>query len=312
MVFQASEPLLVVGLGGAGARLAPKAAGRLGAGCLLISNDSRDLGGKRSIHVDTGAIINPSIQLVRGSAYASLGAIRDAVSGHRTVVMVANLAGRAGAAVAPVVAQACREAGAGLVSFAIMPFGYEKSRIFSSGVALKRVREGPGCTIVVDNDSLLKSNPDLSTKECYMVAEAAMMHVAGSLGSGVPGDTSILSAGRRGTGMEESLRDALKMLYGNAPPGSIRHSVLYVAGGGDVPVGVLESVSDLAGGITGGSDTRVDMEQEESGIVMLSATEGMTKFEVYDPLGMIPAEDSLDWSVPDCSIDCDLGLRQIE
>ncbi|NIT99417.1 MAG: cell division protein FtsZ, partial [Nitrosopumilaceae archaeon] len=49
---------------------------------------------------------------------------------------------------------------------AIMPFKYEKDRIFNSGISLKRIKENSSCTLVFDNDALLDSNPDLSVKSC--------------------------------------------------------------------------------------------------------------------------------------------------
>ncbi len=52
---------------------------------------------------------------------------------------------------------------------------YEKDRIFNSGISLKRVRENSECTIVLDNDSLLESNPDLNSKTCYDIANSAIM-----------------------------------------------------------------------------------------------------------------------------------------
>jgi len=45
---------------------------------------------------------------------------------------------------------------------------------------------------------------------------------------------------------------------------------------------------------------------------MLSAVQGKTIFENYDPLGVIPQEKTLDWEIPDCSIDCKLDLYQLE
>ena len=93
---------------------------------------------------------------------------------------MSNLAGKTGSAIAPVVSEICKESEAGLVSFAIMPFKYEKDRIFNSGVSLKRVRENSECTIVLDNDALLESNPDLSAKSCYDIANSAIMHVVKS------------------------------------------------------------------------------------------------------------------------------------
>ncbi|RNJ76503.1 MAG: cell division protein FtsZ [Nitrosopumilus sp. H8] len=311
MDFQIREPILVIGTGGAGSRLATMAAKAAGADCLLISSDSADLGGSKSVQISTKGVINPSVRLVRASAYEAAGQIESAMRGYSTVIMMSNLAGKTGAAVAPVVSGMCKKAGTGLVSFAIMPFGYEKNRLFDSGIALKRIRADSGCTVVLDNDSMLESNPDLSPKECYGIADSAIMHVVCSLGSSEMSGTSILTAGRQRQDIEESLRDSLKMLYGNAPPGSTRRSMLYVVGGG-VSTGMIDSVSKITSGMLGDGGSHVDSASEESGIVMLSSVQGMTKFDGYDPLGAIPQEDTLDWSAPECSIDCGLELYQME
>ena len=228
---------------------------------------------------------------------------------------MSNLAGKAGSAIAPVVSELCKESDIGLISFAIMPFKYEKDRIFNSGISLKRVRENSECTIVLDNDSLLESNPDLSPKACYDIANSAIMHVVKSLGtSEISDETSILSTSKDGQNIEDSLRDSLKMLYENAPPNSIKRSMLYVVGGGNIPVGVLNSITNLTRGIVSEASSQIDMEStsNESKIVMLSSIQGMTKFDNYDPLGMIPQENTLDWETPDCSIDFKLDLYQLE
>ena len=165
MSFQVKEPILVIGLGGVGSKLANEAKNALNSDCLIISNDSKDISSENeSIHVSTDSIINPSIQLIRGSTYKISEEIKSKISQYSTIVLMSNLAGKAGAAIAPVVSQMCKETDKELISFAVMPFKYEKERIFNSGVALKRVRENSQCTIVLDNDSLLESNPDLTSK----------------------------------------------------------------------------------------------------------------------------------------------------
>ena len=104
-----------------------------------------------------------------------------------------------------------------------MPFKYEKERIFNSGVSLKRVRENSQCTVVLDNDSLLESNPDLTPKACYSIANSAIMHVVKSLETiEVYSETNILTTSKDSQSMEDSLRDSLKMLYQNAPPNAIK------------------------------------------------------------------------------------------
>ena len=215
---------------------------------------------------------------------------------------------------APVVSEICKESDLGLISFAIMPFKYEKERIFNSGIALKRIKEDSDWTIVLDNDSLLESNPDLSPKECYKIGNSALVHVVKSLDKAdLSSNTNILSTSKEGQNIEESLRDSLKMLYENAPPNSVKRSILYVSGGENIPVGILNSISAITSGVLNESSTEVDLSSsEESKIVMLSSIQGMTKFDNYDPLGIIPQENTLDWTNPDCSIDCKLDLYQLE
>ena len=316
MSFQMKEPILVIGLGGIGSKLAVKAKESINSDCLIISNDAKDFSSENpSIHVSTDSVVNPSVQLIRGSTYKVADEIKSKIAGYSTVVLMSNLAGKAGSAIAPVVSKMCKESDKGLISFAIMPFKYEKDRIFNSGISLKRVRENSECTIVLDNDSLLESNPDLSPKACYDIANSAIMHVVESLGSSeMSAETNILTTSKDGQNIEESLRDSLKMLYGNAPPNAIKRSMLYVVGGSNIPVGVLNSITNLTSGILNESNSQVDMTStsEESKVVMLSSIQGMTKFDNYDPLGMIPQEDTLDWSTPDCSIDYKLDLYQLE
>ena len=227
---------------------------------------------------------------------------------------MSNLAGKAGAAIAPVISEICNDADKGLITFAIMPFKYEKEKIFNSGISLKRVREDSQCTIVLDNDSLLESNPDLTPKSCYSIANSAIMHVVKSLGTTeINSETNILTTSKDGNSMEESLRDSLKMLYQNAPPNAVKSSMLYVAGGENIPVGVINSIKNISNGITNQSNSQINVSSsDESKVVMLSSVQTMTKFDNYDPLATIPKEQTLDWDTPDCSIDCKLDLYQLE
>jgi len=84
-------------------------------------------------------------------------------------------------------------------------------------------------------------------------------------------------------------------------------------GGSNIPVGVLNSITNITNGILKESNSQIDMtSNKESKVIMLSSIQGMTKFDNYDPLGMIPQENTLDWATPDCSIDCKLDLYQLE
>ncbi|NNL57975.1 MAG: cell division protein FtsZ, partial [Nitrosopumilus sp.] len=274
MSFNVKEPVLIIGLGGVGSKLAIKSKDALNSDCLEISNNPKDFSNENpSIHVSTDSIINPSVQLIRGSTYKVSQDIKSKIEGYSTVILMSNLAGKAGSAMAPVVSEICKEADKGLISFAIMPFKYEKDRIFNSGVSLKRIRANSDCTIVLDNDSLLESNPDLSPKACYEIANGAILHVVESLGtSEISSETNILTSSKEGQNIEESLRDSLKMLYGNTPSNAVKRSMIYVVGGNNIPTGVLNSITNLTRGILSESNSQIDMSStvDEPKVIMLS------------------------------------------
>ena len=313
MTFQLTEPMLIIGLGGVGAKLAEKAKESLNSDCLLISHDQKDLTPENSIEISTKSIVNPSAHLIRGSTLETLDEIKKNISNYSTIILISNLAGKAGIGIGPIISKICKEEEKNLLSFAIMPFKFEKERIFQSGIALKRVREDSHCTIVLDNDALLDSNPELTLKQCYDISNKAIDSVVLSLKSSeISDDTNVLSVSKSSDDIEISLKDSLRMLYEDVPPNSIKRSMLYVYHGANIPVGVLNSISNITGGIFDEDSIHVDMSSKESKVVMLSSVQGEIRFDKYDPLGIIPSENTIDWDEPDCSIDCELNLKQLE
>ena len=313
MTFQLIEPILLIGLGGVGARLSGTAKKSLNSDCLLISHDQKDLTPENSIKISTKSVVNPSTHLIRGSTVETSAEIKKNIANNSTVILISNLAGKAGAGIGPIISRICKQEQKNLLSFVIMPFKFEKERIFQSGVALKRIRQDSKCTIVVDNDALLDSNPDLTQKQCYDISNNAIEGMLHSLKSSeISEDTNILSTGKATTDIEASLKDSLRMLYEDAPPSSIKRSMLYVYGGSNIPVGVLNTISNITGGTFDENSTHVEMSSEESKVVMLSSIQGETRFDKYDPLGIISPEKTIDWDEPECSIDCELDLKQLE
>jgi len=313
MTFQLTEPILIIGLGGVGAKLAEKAKESLNSDCLLISHDQKDLTPENSIKISTKSVVNPSAHLIRGSTLETLDEIKKNISNYSTIILMSNLAGKAGIGIGPIISKICKEEEKNLLSFAIMPFKFEKERIFQSGIALKRIREDSHCTIVLDNDALLDSNPELTLKQCYDISNKAIDSVVVSLKSSeISDDTNVLSVSKSSDDIEISLKDSLRMLYEDVPPNSIKRSMLYVYHGANIPVGVLNSISNITGGIFDEDSIHVDMSSKESKVVMLSSVQGEIRFDKYDPLGIIPSENTIDWDEPDCSIDCELNLKQLE
>ena len=313
MTFQLTEPILVIGLGGVGTRLAEKTKKSLNSDCHMISHDQNDITAENSIKISTKSVVNPSTHLIRGSTLETSDEIKKNITNYSTIILMSNLAGKAGTGIGPIVSKICNQEQKNLLSFAVMPFKFEKERIFQSGIALKRIRQDSQCTIVVDNDALLDSNPDLTQKQCYDISNNAIESMVHSLKSSeISDNTNILSTSKTADDIEVSLKDSLRMLYEDAPPNSIKRSILYVYGDGNIPVGILNTISNITGGTFDEDSTHIEMSSEESKVMMLSSIQGETKFDKYDPLGIISSEKTIDWDEPECSIDCELDLKQLE
>jgi len=313
MTFQLTEPILIIGLGGVGARLAEKTKKTLNSDCLMISHDQKDLTAENSIKIPTKSVVNPSTHLIRGSTLETSDEIKKNITNYSTIILMGNLAGKAGTGIGPIVSKICKQEQKNLLSFTIMPFKFEKERIFQSGIALKRIRQDSKCTIVVDNDALLDSNPDLTQKQCYDISNIAIESMIHSLKSSeISEDINILSTSKSTDNIESSLKNSLRMLYEDAPPNSIKRSMLYVYGGNNIPVGVLNTISNITGGTFDEDSIHVEMSSEESKVVMLSSIQGETRFDKYDPLGIISTENTIDWDEPESSINCELDLKQLE
>lgn len=337
------KPVLLVGIGGAGSKVAAAASTSLGCKCLLISNDKRDFlvankekhGSKGSstcfsVLVDSGEWVNPSRYKLRSFVRARSKEIISAMSCFSTIIVVSNLAGRAGTAMAPLICKMAQEhtrsSSGAVISVAIMPFKFEKDRIFPAGISLKRIREVSDSTIVIDNDAFLDNYPELSQEECYNITNGAIIEVITSIISSASGsivradDMNILCTSKPGSDSESLLRDSIAMLYNDVSDTSnIKRAILYVMGGDKVPIGTLNRLVGYAQGIfkeEGTTEVAMSSMATASGSVrihLVASAPQKTRFDRYDPLGdIIPKENVLDWDEPDSAPDIQLTLPSIE
>jgi cell division protein FtsZ len=317
--------MLLVGIGGAGSKIATAASAALECKCLLISNDKKDLIYNETctaVFVGCGEWVNPSSYKLRSFMQAHRNEIAAAMSGYSTVILISNLGGRAGTAIAPLVCRMAKESTTAVISLAIMPFRYEKDRIFNAGTALRRVREISDSTIVMDNDAFLDNNPELSQQECFTITNSAIVEVICSVSAGmIRSAMNVLCTSRACRSSESSLRDSLAMLYDAVPDAStVKRAMIYVMGAGRMPVGELNKMVGYVQRIF-----KEDGAIEVGMLPSMSSSKGVrvhlvasapqkTRFDRYDPLGdIIP--DVLDWDEPDSAPDINLAIptmRSIE
>ncbi|HYX71546.1 MAG TPA: hypothetical protein VE732_02140 [Nitrososphaera sp.] len=316
------NPMLLVGIGGIGNKIAAAASAALDCKCLLISNDKKDLVYNdrcSAIFVRSGEWINPSSYKLRSFVEGHRNEMSAAMRGYSTVIVVSNLAGRAGTAIAPLVCRMAKDSSAAVISLTIMPFKYETDRIFSAGTALRRVREVSDSTIVMDNDSFLENNPDLSQQDCFTITNNAIVEVIASIYAGmIKPAMNVLCTSRASPSSESSLRDSLAMLYDAVPNAStIKRAMVYVMGGKRVAIGELNKLVSCVRGIFK-EDGAIEVGMVSSAsssngvrVHLVASAPQKTRFDSYDPLGdIIP--DVLDWDEPDSAPDIKLTIPAID
>ena len=320
--LEIKQPIVVIGVGGAGAKIAVESSKVLGCKCVLISNDKRDLNDDYcSIFIDSKSWINPSSYKLRSYALSSVDMIKSAIEGFKTLIIVANLAGKAGTAVAPLVCKIAKYSSSSstAISFTIMPFKFEKDRIFQAGISLNRIRDFSDATVVIDNDAFLDNNPELSPEECYEVTNRSLYEIISSISTGyIYSDTNLLCTSKIDSGSaKSSLKESIGMLYENADPTSIKRAMLYVMGGRRVAIGELNSIVTTLQGIfknEGIAEVAMSVCSSDNIRVNLIAAVGeKTRFDKYDPLGeVIPKENVLDWEDLDSSPDIEMTIPNLE
>lgn len=287
----------------------------------MISDDEGDLKeNQRSILIRAKSWVNPSAYKLRYYAQGSSKRIRSVIHGFKTIVVVANLAGKCGSAVAPVICKLAKEESDcnRIISIVIMPFRFERDRLFQAAVSLRRVRESSDATVVIDNDSFLDNNPELSAEECYQLTNPALSETIGFICKGqVYHGMSFLCSGDSVGGVEMSAKDLVAMLFPNNSTGRGKSAMIYVIGGKKVPLGLLNSLVNTLKRIYGDgikAGATVVISNADNTNVHLLASFGQTKrFDDYDPLSqIIPTKNVLDWDEIECSPEIEMSITNIE
>lgn len=340
------KPVLLLGVGGVGSRLASRIAKELRCSCSIVTDDEMcETDGYPTVLIKTESWVNPSGRKLRFYAQASVDKIKSLIAGYNTVLIIGNLAGKAGIALCPTICniienhqpfasnqtsdggfsksdspqQLTTTANIDVISFVIMPFKFEKGRIFDAGISLRRIRESAGAVVVIDNDALLDNNPDLTISQCYDLTNQAIFDTISSLcQTEFNGDLNLLGIGRRDRdSVSSSAMDSLAMLLDNADADSVRRTLVYVMGGDRISVGAMDRLVNTVQAIfrkDNLSDVNLMMSSPGNvSVNLIASVIARTKFDSYDPLSeIIPSKNNLDWDELDCSPEFSLDIRSIE
>lgn len=157
-------PIKIVGVGGAGSNALDRVVldGFDKSDLVVAHTDVQALASSVAMHkVQLGRMVTRGLggggdpQIGYESGVEAADEIRQTLADARMVFLCAGLGGGTGSGAAPVIAEIAREAGALVVSFATMPFGFEgKRRNAQAQEALARLEANSDAVICFENDKM--------------------------------------------------------------------------------------------------------------------------------------------------------------
>jgi cell division protein FtsZ len=168
----------------------------------------------KNITIDTSSWINPSIYKIRESFLEQANRILPIIDKYLNIIIIGNLASKFGTAIIPILTNILHQRREKeIFSIVIMPFGFEKNKIFQSGVSLSFTTKFSNSTIAIDNNSFFKNNPELSIPECYKITNNAIKDIIILYcKSGFPTEFNMLATGKDSDKIDHAFSNSISML----------------------------------------------------------------------------------------------------
>ncbi|MFI5407293.1 MAG: hypothetical protein ACHQ1D_12385, partial [Nitrososphaerales archaeon] len=169
----------IIGVGNAGIKITNQVLEKVNLDYLFLGNHSStvsDYGNK--IEITNPSRINPSLDQIRKTLLEATDDILSKVNQYQSIIIVGNLASQFGSAVLPVLSQMLRNnMNRELICLTILPFGFEKEKLFRCGVSLSFLCKFVNSVIVIDNNAIIRNGNDISIEQCYKITNTAIVDI---------------------------------------------------------------------------------------------------------------------------------------
>lgn len=334
-----NDKVLALGIGTAGCRVLSYLSNKkMGIdNYISISCDKQDLefvSKSKKILLNMGVMNNRTPSHVRGAAQGNIKEIRSILEGTRLVFLVSGLGGCTGSGITPLISKIAKEEGILTINVVITPFGFEKSKHFYTGVALKNIKNNSDAVIIADNDIISLDNSQMSISEFYSIVNericislSEIIESAGELNVGINRlidsitnkGYSVLSIGTSSSinKAEEATVRAIKSVYNMGEPDEVKNAILHLIGDKKVTANEIVTSTSRVNTMLGNGALEVHQGfNANSGgsmtAILLTSGFKTTKFDTYDPIDKALHNNQID-SDMDCCIHTELSkLVQME
>jgi len=191
-------------------------------------------------------------------ARASIDSIREVLDGADLTFITAGMGGGSGTGIAPVVADAAKNAGSLSVALVTTPFSYERGREDVAKRGVEALGHTANCTIVLDNNKLIDIAPKLPIDKAFGVMDQIIADTVKSI-SEMLFETSMINLDF-----------------------SDFHNVMDDGGLGTIMFGESEDVDDLVDEALANPFLEADLKMANGALIQITGGADMSLKEAYE------------------------------
>jgi len=297
----------IIGVGNAGIKITNQVLEKVNLDYLFLRNHSStgsDFGNK--IEITIPSRINPSLDQIRKTLLEATDDILSKVNQYQSIIIVGNLASQFGSAVLPVLSQMLRNnVNRELICLTILPFGFEKEKLFRCGVSLSFLCKFVNSVIVIDNNALIRNGNDISIEQCYKITNTAIVDIiVQSVAKSFPEKFNFVISNRSTKGIKDAFIETMAQLTQKIDINSIQKCSLYLYQPNE-KISIMKNVIETANNLLSDVEQEVNILEEGNKTTKCHILVKTNKDLVseYDPLNfLIPKKNILDFE-PEIAMD---------
>jgi len=297
----------IIGVGNAGIKITTEVLERVNVDYLFLENKtSTSTNYKNKIVISVPSIINPTLDQIRKTFLESSKDILSKVNQYQSIIIVGNLASKFGSAVLPVLSQMLKNnINREIICLTILPFGFEKEKLFRCGVSLSFLCKLVSSVIVIDNNAIIRNDTDISIDQCYKITNTAIVDIiVQSLIKSFPEKLNFVNSNISTNGIKNAFIETMAKLTEKIDITSIQKCSLYLYQPTE-RVSIMKNLIETANNLFSEAEQDINILEEGNDITKCHILVKTNKDIIsgYDPLNfLIPKKNILDFE-PEIAMD---------
>jgi cell division protein FtsZ len=308
---------IIIAIGEAGENIVKILDGKVNSDYLFIKrNGLIDEYSGHTIKVVVENILNPSPHMIRKVFLEFEDKLLEYIQNKKSIIIIGNLASSFGSAILPILGKSLKNHGINqVVCFVILPFSFEKLRLFRSGVSLKLLAKSIKNLVVIDNSAIQRNEIEVQIKEYYETINQAVSDIIiESFNKCFPSDLNMISTNlNTKCNLGEAFIDTIASMTNRIDISDIEKCSLYLYGE-STDITSVRNIMESTNFIMPHSNNDVNIigiKKQQTRCHIIVNT-GMQFISSYDPLDkLISKKNILDFE-PEIAIAEEVNLKIIK